>query len=349
MGFTPPRCPNQDCTQHARPSPRFYFRRGKYHPHTRPRGVQRYRCRACLRSFSDQTFRHDYRDRRPRDNLPLFLLLVSGIGMRQAGRVLDMDVRAVQGKQRKMARMLAHLHDNLCPKLPPGRSWLLDEEETFEGASIRTLTMPVLIERDSWFVVATGVAPIRRLASAGSARRRRQDFDERTGPRRDESNQCVRKVLEALAAKVPSGQVLLHTDQKRSYATISRRVFGDRLTHLTTSGTLVRDTHNPLFPINTTLAMTRDNCGRLRRRSWLVSKKAACLQDHLALFTTYRNYMRRRFNRDREPETPAKHLGILPRNMRGMEMLSWRQDWSDLSIHPMCTKGTHTVRDHVAG
>lgn len=349
MAFTPPRCPNRDCVQHVRPEPGFYRRRGLYFPRCRSSGIQRYRCKTCKCSFSRQTFRHDYRDRRPEANVPLFLLMTSGVGFRQAGRVLEMDLRAVQKKQRKIARTLGFLHGNLCQSLPADRTWLLDEEETYECASIRPLTMPVLIERQTWFVVATAVGSIRRLAPAGTARRRRQEHEEqKSGPRPDQSSECVRTVLDDLARKVPHGNVLLQTDQKASYATIARGVFGERLTHATTAGTRIRDTHNPLFPINTTLAMTRDNCGRLRRRSWLVTKKAERLQEHLFVFAAYRNYVRKRFNRDKSTETPAKFLGLLPRNVRRSEILAWRQDWGDQSIHPMSNSGAHTVRDRMA-
>ncbi len=320
-----------------------------YFSRCRRRGVQRYRCTTCGCSFSRQTFRHDYRDRRPEANVRLFFLMTSGVGFRQAGRLLEMDVRAVQQKQRKLARTLGFLHGNLCPSLPGDRTWLLDEEETYECASIRPLTMPVLIEQQTWFVVATSVGSIRRLAPAGAARRRRQDREEQQGgPRPDQSSECVRAVLDDLSRKVPHGNVTLHTDQKASYATLARGVFGDRLTHLTTAGTRLRDTHNPLFAINTTLAMTRDNCGRLRRRSWLVTKKAERLQEHLFVFTAYRNYVRRRFNRDKEAETPASFLELLPRNLYRHEILAWRQDWGDLSIHPMSNDGAHTVRDRMA-
>jgi transposase-like protein len=347
MSFVPPRCPNTSCPKHEQPTPGFCRPRGFYVPKCRPEGVPRFRCSTCRRGFSRQTFRHDYRDHRPDVNTTLFLLLASGVGLRQSARVLEVNPRSVQDKQRKMASMFELLHGNLCPKLPPGRSYLLDEEETYEGASIRPLTMPVLIEKETWFVVATAVGSIRRLAKAGSVRRARQERDEQGTPRPDQSSQCVRQVLDALARKVAEGSVLLHTDQKASYGTIASSVFGDRLVHETTAGTLVRSTHNPLFSINTTLAMTRDNCGRLRRKSWLVTKKAERLQNHLLLFTIYRNYVRRRFNRDQETDTPAKFLGLLPRNLHRQEVLAWRQDWGDLSIHPMSSRGSHTVRQAV--
>ena len=346
--FIPPRCPNPGCQQHVQPTTGFFRRRGFYYPASRDQGVPRFLCRTCHRSFSSQTFRYDYRDRRPWDNDKLFWLLVSGVGLRQAGRWLKMDIRAVQQKKHKLARHCADLHQNCSPRLPAGRSWLLDEEETYEGASIRPLTMPVLIDRETWFVVATAVGSIRRLAAVGSARRWRQDLDERHGPRPDRSRECVERVLRALASKVADGAITLHTDQKASYAALAKGIFGDRVVHTTTAGTLVRDTHNPLFPINTTLAMTRDNCGRLRRRSWLITKRADCLQDHMHIFTVYRNYVRRRFNRDKEVDTAAKLLRLMPRNLRVHELLAWRQDWGHRSIHPMSTCGSRTIRESMS-
>jgi len=344
MDFVPPRCPNVACSQHREPAGLFFICTGRYRPECRDEPVPRFRCRSCGRYFSRQTFRLDYRDHRPECNLPLLRYLCSGTGLRQAGRMLDLDVHAVLGKLRKFGRTLAQLHDNLCPRLPDERTFLLDEEETYEGASIRPLTMPVLIEKETWFVVATAVGPIRRLAPPGTARRRRQDRDEfERGRRPDSSRKCVRTTLQALAQRLGEGQLTLRTDQKASYQSLAKQVFGTRVRHETTAGTQIRTTFNPLFPINSTLAMTRDNCGRLRRKSWLVTKAAPRLQDHLAVFTAYRNYVRRRFNRDARHETPAQLLGLLPRQLHPREVLAWRQDWGSHSIHPMSFDASRSI------
>ena len=163
------------------------------------------------------------------------------------------------------------------------------------------------------------------------------------GPRPDESSSCVRKVLEQLRRRIPQGTVVLRTDMKPSYAVIARSLFGERLVHQRTAGTDRRTTHNPLFPINTTLAMTRDNCGRLRRKSWLVSKKKECLQSQMELFIVYRNYVRRRFNRDQAEQTPAWYLGLMPRQLFPDEVLAWRQDWGEFSISPLSHTGGRRV------
>ncbi|MFN3239879.1 MAG: hypothetical protein ACE37K_00005 [Planctomycetota bacterium] len=185
---------------------------------------------------------------------------------------------------RKIARTCAGLHRNLSQRLPSGGDYVLDEEETYEGSSIRTLTVPILIERKSWFLVAADTAPIRRLARRGTTRRAWQDAHEQQhGRRPDRSRECVEGVLRELDRRC-TGQLGLHTDKKASYARSCKKVFGDRATHTTTSGTEARTIRNPLFPINATIAMSRDNCGRLRRKSWLVSKAARWLKAQLDLF-----------------------------------------------------------------
>ncbi len=335
MDFAPPFCPFQACPNHQQPTFRFCIRYGYFATKVRPQRAQRFRCKACLHTFSESTFRLDCGDRRPEVNPKLFEALTSGIGYRQSARNQGMGVSAIQRKARKLERHAGFLHANLSPRLPAGRTFQLDEEETYEAASIRTLTMPVLIEREHWFVVATAVGSSRRLAAKGSKRRAWQDREElANGPRADESRKCVTEVMRALDDRLAGGELVLETDQKGSYATIGREVFGKRLVHQRTSSRLPRTTFNPLFPINTTLAMTRDNLGRLRRQSWLVTKERECLRGHMNLFLVYRNYIRKRFNRDQEAHSPGVRLGLLERNLTVAETLGWRQDWGPRSIHP---------------
>ena len=344
MQFRPPRCPNEGCPRHTDPGAGFWTRHGCYRPRCRRRPIARYRCRSCRRTFSRQTFRHDYRDRRPECNEPLFWALVSGTGLRQAARMLGLGVGAVQRKFRKLARTCRWLHRNLSPTLPPGRTFLLDEEETYEKASIRPLTMPLVMDRESYFLVESMVGPIRRLAAPGTARRRRQERDEAVrGPRRDRSRVCVRATLRGLARRLGGGELTLLTDRKASYVTLGAEVFGAAVRHETVSSHLVRAQFNPLFPINLTLAMARDNCGRLRRNSWLVTEKRRCLQGHVRIFTVYRNYVRRRHNSDGPDDTPAALLGLLPGRLSVPEVLAWRQDWGKRSIHPLSRDGARAI------
>ncbi|MBL8723989.1 MAG: hypothetical protein JNK49_08080, partial [Planctomycetes bacterium] len=85
------------------------------------------------------------------------------------------------------------------------------------------------------------------------------------------------------------------------------------------------------------------NNGRLRRKSWLHSKKRCYLADQLTLFLVYRNYMRRRFNHDAPNRTPAQMLGLLPRALQAEEALAWAQRWGPRSLHPFSRDGGQGV------
>ena len=212
--FVPPRCPNRRCSQHKAPQPRFYQRRGHYRVACRGEPVPRFRCKSCNRGFSRQTFRLDYHDRKPHCNDPLFSLLTSGVGLRQSGRVVGLGPSAVQYKARKLSRGMRLLNRNLLAALPPDRSYLLDELETFEQQSICPLTVSVLIEKSSLAVVATAVAPIRRVARRGSRRQRwLARHESEHGRRPDRGRQCVRKVFGRFKRLLGGHRGTLITDQ----------------------------------------------------------------------------------------------------------------------------------------
>lgn len=336
--FQPPRCTNRRCPQHSHPSPRFFVRKGYYRALCRAQPVPRFRCRTCGRSFSRQTFRVDYRDHRPDLNAALFLSLASGLGLRQSARNLGLSPRCCELKSRKLGRHLRRLNLTLRGPLPEGSRLQFDEFETYEGRrNSRPLSVPILLERDSRFVIWAESAAIRPHGRMSEARKRAIAEDERRfGPRRDHSERAIKRTLRRgaeLATQLE--RVELETDEKLTYPRLAKEAFGaERLLHQTTNSKLARMTWNPLFPVNHTEAMVRDLMGRLRRKSWLVSKKRRYLDLALHVFIAYRNYVRRRFNFCEE--SAAQKLGFLKRRLRPGELLSWRQDWGPArSMHPL--------------
>jgi transposase-like protein len=349
MRFIPPRCPNRSCPQHRDPQPGFFTRQGAFRARCRKEAVPRFRCSTCRKGFSRQTFRADYRDRRPDLNVRVLQMLVSGVGLRQTAREVGIGVHAVQNKFRKHCRVLRGLNRNLLRRLPPGRTFLLDELETFEDLSILPVTVPVLIEKQSKLVVATGAAPIRRVRKKGSQRQRwLQRYEQEHGKRQDLGRASVTGAFVRFRHLLAGARATLLTDEKALYGSLCRRLLGGQVAHQQFSSLLPRDTKNPLFAINHTDAMLRDNCGRLRRRSWLVSKKAKYLRLQLELFTAYRNWHRKRANDDEDGLTPGVVLELVPRRLEWHELLAWRQDWRQRSIHPASTTGRETVLEAAA-
>lgn len=311
--------------------------------------MPRFRCTTCRRTFSRQTFRVDYRDRRPECNEPLLRLLVSGVGLRQAGRMVRLTSHAVQKKFRKIARHQRQLHRNLLLRLPAHRTLLFDETESFELRRFSRVTIPVLIDKESLMLVDVRVAPIRRRARRGSRAERKQcSYEARHGRRRDLGRACVRRAMGRLETLLAGRTATLVTDQKTLYASECRRRFGARVSHDAHSGKAPRTSFNPLFRINLTEKMLRDGNGRLRPRSWLASKRARYLALQLAAYQAYRNWVRPRTNADAPGVTPGVSLGLVPRALSFRDLLCWRQDWRGSSIHPLSPDAQQSVRQFAA-
>jgi hypothetical protein len=287
--------------------------------------VPRFRCRHCRRTFSRQSFRADWGHKKPYLNPAFLRLMVSCVGLRQTARVLQVARRTVEHRFCWLARHASHLH------LLRGSSihgpFQLDELESFETNRFQPLTVPVLIHRHTFFLLASEVALLRRKGRLTPLQRRRlAEHEALHGRRRSRSPQAVRRVLCALAAvSPPPAPVVLESDHKPAYGSIGRRLFGARFVWRPHDARARRDRSNPLFPINHTNARLRHFLSRLRRRTWCVSRTARGLRQHLRIVAAWVNYARGITNRTRL--TPGQALGLAPRAYRPEELVGWRQDW----------------------
>jgi hypothetical protein len=212
--------------------------------------VPRFRCRLCRRSFSRQSFRADQRQKKPYLNAACLRLFVSCVGQRQAARVLQVSRRTIERRFRWLARHASAFLDNRLAGRPLRGPFQLDEFESFEANRFQPVTVPVLIDRRTLFLVATSVGPLRRKGRMTPLQlRRRTEHETRFGRRPSHSPVAVRQVLARLAAVVPR-RFVLESDEKPLYGALSRRLFGSRCRWRTHSAAARRDRSNPLFPIN---------------------------------------------------------------------------------------------------
>jgi len=328
--FTPPRCPYTSCDAHVAPFAGFYRRDGLYRPLCRAHPVQRFRCRSCRRRFSRQSFRADRGHKKPHLNAPFLRLMVACVALRQAARVLGVARRTVEHRFVWLAEHAGRFHANRLAALEG--PFMLDELETFEANRYQPVTVPVLIEPRTLFLIASAAGPLRRKGRmTATQRRRRAEHEALHGRRPTHSAAAVRAVLERLRrCAVSDRPVVLHSDRKPLYESTGRRVFGGRFVWRPHSASARRDRRNPLFPINHTNARLRHFLSRLRRRSWCVSKRRHRLQQHLQIAALWMNYCRPITNRT--TVTPAKALRLATRRLREEEVLAWREDQGRLPM-----------------
>jgi hypothetical protein len=202
----------------------------------------------------------------------------------------------------------------------------LDELETFEHSRrLAPVTMPVLVERRTFFIVDLKTAALPARGGLRAADRARKESRERLhGRRRSGSMKAVERCFEALDS-VRSGKspLRVQTDRKASYAAILNRRFGGDLLHERYPSGARRDYRNPLFPINHTLAMMRDGISRLVRRTWAASKLKQRLERHAWIWAVWRNYVRGITNQAYET-SPAMALGLEDKKWRMSEVCAWK-------------------------
>jgi transposase-like protein len=330
--FLPSRCPSERCPSHTE-VPFAYHCKGRFSRKVDGRIVQRYQCVVCHKGFSSQTFRLDYRIQKPWLPLSVGLLLASKVSLRQTGRLLGSKLDTVLHHLQLVAEHAREIHQLFLARHKrdgPGLqgTFQLDELETFEtDRRLFPLTVPILIDKRTWFVVhaETGTLPARANLRERD-QKRKEAHEKATGTKRvsrskEATTACFVALREHLAA---DATIDLQTDEKKSYKRILREVLGPRVRHQWTNSKVVRNRANLLFPINNTLAQARDNLGRLVRRNWGHAKRERNLRWHLWIWMLFRNYVREITNKSKK-ESSASASGVALRRCDARELLQWRR------------------------
>lgn len=327
MRFVPPFCPNRKCPLNRAPIAGFARSHGWFYSRALGRTIPRFRCRACRRTFSYSTFRFSYRQKKPHLDATVMRVLCSGVSLRGAARLLEVNRKTVPRKLARVGRHSRRLHRVLLGRRALGGEFQLDELETFESNRFQPVTVPVLIEKNSYFVVATDTAPLRRKGRMTSRQKKmRTEHEALHGRRPTDSDAAVRRCLSLLGTHA-TRPVVLESDRKPSYGRIGVRLLGCDFTHRTHDSRARRDYRNPLFPINHTNAMLRYCLARLKRRTWCVTRVRRWLQQALDMYAGWFNYCRGITNKTKV--SPAQAMGLAERRLRTTEWLSWRQDWDN--------------------
>ncbi len=264
---------------------------GRYLRAEDAQSIQRYRCKACKTCHSSATHSPTYRQKRRRLNRLVRADIVSSTSQRR--------IALNQGCARKtVARKIIFLAEQARIK---HAQWLesqqeqfnnvqWDELETFEHSRLKPLSVAVMCCTKTRSIVGFGIAQI--PASGKIAKRSREKY----GHRADRSSAMRRKVLRELKPYV-APNVTFTSDQHMRYAKEIKTFYPEsvHIQHesirgsLTGQGELKRTGFDPLFWINHSLAMLRDNIKRLARKTWCTTKKADSLSDILAIYIHYHN------------------------------------------------------------
>lgn len=263
---------------------------GRYLRREDTQTIQRYRCNQCGKCHSSATHAPTYRQKRRRLN-----------------RLVAMDIASSTAQRRiainhcchrtTVARKVEYLAKRARIKTA---AWLRqqgsieqvqwDELFTFEHSRLKPLSVAVMSCVRTRAILGFGVAQVPAAGQIAVKSR------EKYGVRRNLSSAMRKRVLHSLVNVLPS-TVLITSDEHQRYAGEIQQVFPNavHVQHrskrgsLTGQGELKRTGYDPLFPINHTLAMMRDNIKRFARRTWCTTKKVEALEDVIAVYVHYHN------------------------------------------------------------
>ena len=165
-----------------------------------------------------------------------------------------------------------------------------DDMETFEHTKCNPVSITVAVEEDTRFIIAAEASQMPPKGRLVPIARRRYGY------RRDKRKKALRKALQTVSA-VGAENLLVKSDKCPRYPKAVRQwvpravheVHKSRRGCVVGQGELKRGGFDPLFSLNHTCAMFRDNLKRLSRRTWCTTKKVDRLQCLLHLYTSYHN------------------------------------------------------------
>jgi transposase-like protein len=319
--FRPRFCPWPACVLHraSEVPARAFARAGSYLRRCDGRRVPRFRCAACQRSFSLQTFAVSYYLKRPELTLPIARGLVAGSAHRQIARSAGCHHATVTRRAQRLGRHAALLHELLLDALPgplPGEPVLLDDFDTFAFSQYFPCTLPTAVGSRSWFVYGFAFAPERRRGRMSPVQKRRRARLERLHGRPPRG--AVRDAFSCLVARMPRRPLHLIADDDRAIRGAVAPLAGVRLEVHPNPRRGPKGSHRPRQARDRDAAMfANDQLHRFLRHSEAAHRRETIafgrsfngLRERLALFVVWRNLVQARSERRPRDGTTAMYLG----------------------------------------
>jgi hypothetical protein len=222
---------------------------------------------------------------------PVFRILAGGVSQRKCAEFLGIHRDTVARKLVRLARFAAAQEVPGAAKVfEETTTAVFDEMETFEHTKMKPISITVAVTEKTRLIVATKVASM--PAKGLLAERSRRKY----GRRRDDRRGANKAVLKTVKMRL-GGISLVKSDECPRYPVVVRSVlpgiehktFKGRRGCVVGQGELKRGGFDPLFSLNHSCAMIRDNVKRLSRRTWCTTKRPDRLQALLELYRIAHN------------------------------------------------------------
>ncbi len=254
---------------------------------------QRFLCKSCKSQFSQTSGSLDEGQKRPDLHHPIFMLLISGVSQRRAAKLCSTTQITVVRKLVRMAKFSQAAHAaRLSGMRKSVKTAVFDEMEAFEHSKCKPVAIAVAVEEGSRIILSATAASMPAKGRLAAISRRRY------GKRVDHRKHALGMAL-ATISHVAAADLLVKSDQCPRYPKLVRKhlpgaehkTFKGRRGCVVGQGELKGGGWDPLFSLNHTCAMVRDNVKCLSRRTWCTTKRVDRLQCRLDLYVGAHNVM----------------------------------------------------------
>jgi len=324
-----PFCPRITCIHHQRAPDFPWFIRHGYHATQTFGLVPRFKCLACGKTFSTQTFSIDYYAKRLVDYRDLLTRHGNSEGIRGIGRAMRISPGSVLNRFDRLSRQALALHAELRPLARARESVCIDGFVSFDVSQFFPNEITLSITADSRFVLDLSHATRRRSGSMTSIQKRRAaELYPLVRFERGAVARTFREVFGSIATERPPGPrhpLILITDDKKEYAEELHRSRlwreqdeEHRVAHVRVNSKLPRTFANPLFASNYLDREIRKDQASHHREATCFNRNVSNGMGRLACYLVGHNYLKRFAIKApvKEKQVHAEVAGIEPAGIR---------------------------------
>ncbi len=266
------------------------IKRGFYRRPSDQKKVQRYHCKSCKISFSDQTYAIDYRQQKRWFNQSCFLTLCSGVSQRRTAYIFRVVPRTIARRVKKFGEICEKNLEKYRDNRAKANEVEFDELETFIHTKLKPVTIPIAVEKKTRKVLALSIGNI------GAKGHLKQISIKKYGRRPSERLPALKSMAKDLQ-KCLASKANIGSDKCPLYPKLVRDYFPEASHHTCTGsrgavvglGELKKTVFDPIFTLNHTYAMFRDNLKTLSRRTWATAKRKDRLLLLLNIYAWFHN------------------------------------------------------------
>jgi DNA-binding Lrp family transcriptional regulator len=263
--------------------------------------VPRFRCEACKRSFSTQTFRTEYYMKKVVDLKDLVNRHVSSMSTRAIGRAMGLSAGSVQNRIERLARQGLAVHGRLRLGMTTKQDICIDGLVSFDQSQYFPNEITMSITAKSRYVIEMTHATRKRSGSMKREQKQKaKEVYAGVSLERGGVTRTFREQLDILETLHPASRerpLVLITDEKPLYGQVLWKhgiTKGEHVVHhVRVNSRLPRTMANPLFPSNYLEREIRKDQVNHHREAVCYTRNVANGLARLSCYLVHHNYMKK--------------------------------------------------------